>query len=374
MFRKGILGVLRRLKIYRACFGIPKGEIGFALLPAVKILKSDEYPPIKREAPRTIGEGTYWKFEKLLNDVPQKTFVIEAKNWCVWGNHGAVITDNDYLFKDVSREFEKPDHSIFKQFKLVKPQVLKGTTAVINASGADMYYHWMADILPRIKLLRDCGIENIDHYIIDYRNIPFQNEALAALNIDIQKISRANDHFTYHICAENLVVPSLPSKLDVVSADACRFLRDSFLNKQESSPFGSKIYLKRAGKRKIIYDNEIETYLERLGFETVLSENYTIAQQATIFYNADIIIGPHGAAFTNVAFCKPQTKVIEFFSPRWINPCYWTISNEVSARYYYLVGEGPVPDEYSDANGTNADIELSLNKLQQLFKQFSILN
>jgi capsular polysaccharide biosynthesis protein len=374
-WKKHCLTVLRAFESYRSYSFIPKGEIGFSELSDIHVLSLNEYQPIQRTTPQTTDNSLYWKFKNLLNDTPQKIFVIETKGWRVWGNQGAVITDTGYLLKDVSREFEKPDHSIFKQFKLIHPSLLKGTSAVITASGADMYYHWMFDILPRIKLLIDCGeFENINNYILDYRDISFQKEALDLLKIDLSKISRSNDHFNYHILAERLLVPSLPSKLDVVSADACRFLVDTFLNKASLSKSGNKIYLKRTGKRKVINSIEIENYLESLGFESVQCEDYTIAEQASIFHHADIIIGPHGAAFTNIVFCKSGTKVIEFFSPRWINPCYWTISNEVSLKYYYLIGEGPPPGELSDANGTNADIQLDLTKLKQLFSQFPILN
>jgi capsular polysaccharide biosynthesis protein len=31
-----------------------------------------------------------------------------------------------------------------------------------------------------------------------------------------------------------------------------------------------------------------------------------------MFWNAKYIIGAHGAAFTNLIFCKPNTKIIEF--------------------------------------------------------------
>jgi capsular polysaccharide biosynthesis protein len=373
--RKNLLTVLRVFKFYRSYSLIPKGKIGFSQLTDVNILNIKEYKPIKRIAPLTTGYKRYWKFEKLLADTPQKTFVIAANNWRVWGNQGAVITDAGYLFEDVSKEFEKPDHSIFKQFKLAPATLLEGTSAVITASGADMYYHWMFDVLPRIKLLDDCTLgDSIDHYIIDYRDINFQKEALAALKIDPAKISVATDHFNYHIIAEHLIIPSLPSKLDTVSAKACKFLADTFLDKKTVSPFGKKIYLKRTEKRKLVNQEEIENYLESQGFEAVLCENYTIVQQASIFYNAEVIVGPHGAAFTNTVFCRPDTKVIEFFSPRWINPCYWTISNEISLQYYYLIGEGAEPDERSDAKGTNADIQLDRGKLKRLFEQFHILS
>jgi len=374
--KKYFLNFLRKSKTWRNRSFIPKGKTNLGELPPAVVKKLIIHKELIRTAPLTIDKKIYWKFEKLLRDTPAPSFVVEGSDWRVWGNQGAVITADDLLFNDVSREFEKPDHSIFAQVKLVPPTILKGTTAVITASGCDMYYHWMFDVLPRIKILNDYGFtqDKIDQYIIDYREIPFQKEAIDALGIRANKISRSNDHFAYHVLCERLLVPSLPSKLDVVSADACTFLAETFLDKKQKSPFGKWIYLKRTGKRTLVNDAAIEGQLSDLGFETVACEKFSIREQAAIFHNAEVLIGPHGAAFSNVVFCKPGTKVIEFFSPRWINPCYWTICNQVSATYYYLIGEGAPPDEHSDAKGTNADIELSPDKLKKLFSKYPILN
>jgi capsular polysaccharide biosynthesis protein len=373
--RKCVLAILRPIKGYRTYAGIPKGEVYLSELTDLKLLASKHYQPIRRPAPLTTDKKIYWKFEQLLEDTPQQTFVIEANNWRIWGNQGAVITDKGYLLKDVSREFEKPEHSIFKQLKLVTPQYLSGTTAVVTASGADMYYHWMFDILPRINMLNNCKTAGpIDRYVIDYRELPFQKESLTVLKINDSQISRAVDHFSYHVQAERLLVPSLPAKLDIVSGETCRFLNEIFLRDVIPTGGPTRIYLKRTGKRKLLNEAEIEAYLFSLGFETVSCENISVRTQAAIFQHAEIVIGPHGAAFTNVVFCKPGTKVIEFFSPKWINPCYWTVCCEQGLTYYYQIGEGVPPDQHSDATGTNADIELSLEKLKQLFEQFHLLN
>jgi capsular polysaccharide biosynthesis protein len=373
--RKCVLAILRPITAYRNYTGIPRGEVYLSELKHVKLLASKKYPAIKRSRPLSVDEKIYWKFEQLLEDTPQETFVIEANNWRVWGNQGAVITDKGYLLKDVSREFEKPEHSIFKQLKLVAPEYLSGTTGIVTASGADMYYHWMFDILPRINMLNNCKPAGpVDQYVIDYRELPFQKESLSALNISDSQISRAIDHFGYHVEAERLLVPSLSSKLDVVSTETCQFLSKTFLKDIEPTAGPAWIYLKRTGKRKLLNEAEIEDYLFSLGFETVSCDNISVSMQAGIFNNADIVIGPHGAAFTNIVFCKPGTKIIEFFSPKWINPCYWTVCCEMGLAYYYQIGEGAPPDEHSDAKGTNADSDLSLEKLKKLFGQFHLLN
>jgi capsular polysaccharide biosynthesis protein len=374
--KDAVLAVLRSSAFYRKRFFIPEAVVTLAGLPNVTISYLDNAPLENRRIPLTTDDDIYWKYKQSLVSLPQQVFVLDVRGWRVWGNQGAVVTDDGRLLGDVSREFEKEEHSIFKQLKLVPPVILSGTSVILSASGADMYYHWMFDILPRLQLLKTAGFDSssIDHYILDYRDIPFQREALATLDIPLKKICRANDHFGFHIRAERLIVPSLPSRLDEVAAFACRFLRETFLNEHTCSSYGERIYLKRSGKRSITNELEIEDYLQEQGFETILCEQYTIAQQAVIFNNARIIVGPHGAAFSNVVFCKPGTKVLEFFSPRWINPCYWTICNHIKATYYYLVGEGTPPDAKSDAEGTNAVIELNLEKLKKLINHFNILN
>jgi len=39
--------------------------------------------------------------------------------------------------------------------------------------------------------------------------------------------------------------------------------------------------------------------------------NLKFADQVRLFNEADYIVGLHGAAFANMAFCKPKTKVLE---------------------------------------------------------------
>ena len=42
--------------------------------------------------------------------------------------------------------------------------------------------------------------------------------------------------------------------------------------------------------------------------------NFHFNDQVKIFNNAEFIIGLHGAAFANLCFCKPGTKVVELRS------------------------------------------------------------
>ena len=76
----------------------------------------------------------------------------------------------------------------------------------------------------------------------------------------------------------------------------------------------------------------------------------SLADQITLFSEAEAVVGPHGAGFTNLIWCAPDTKVLEFFSPLYVNLCYWAISSLTRADYFYLLGsaDGQV-DDVNDA-------------------------
>ena len=79
--------------------------------------------------------------------------------------------------------------------------------------------------------------------------------------------------------------------------------------------------------------------LARLGFELVTFESMSVFEQAALMAEAEIVLAPHGAGLANLVFCSPGSKVIELFSPSYVNVCYWILSNQCNLKYYYLMGE-----------------------------------
>ncbi len=321
-----------------------------------------------RILPLSIDQKVHWKFNTFKSLSAKKQFVIIAQNWFVWGNQGCVITDKGYVLSEVSKEYDNLSHSVFKQYKLIIPKKIKGITAVLAASGASVFYHWMVDILPRIQLLKDSGhFDQIDKFILNYQGLTFQKEALKKLGIPIEKLIICNGHWDFHYEFETLIIPSFVSPLNVVSVYTINFLQQTFLKSvKKLSSNDSKLYIKRINGRRILNETEIENFLLSIGFRSILLENYTIEEQALLFQNSNYIIGPHGAGFTNLVFCKSGTTVIDIFSPLWVNPCYWTIANELNLDYRYIIGEGNRPNEGTDLKGKGENILLNLDKLKEL--------
>ena len=60
-----------------------------------------------------------------------------------------------------------------------------------------------------------------------------------------------------------------------------------------------------------------KNYLKSKGFTVYKVGELNFFEQIYLFQNAKIVIGAHGAAFTNLIFCKENTKVLDII-PRTI--------------------------------------------------------
>ena len=346
---------------------LPAGEIYFKDIDKAFTVYEAEDQPVKRRLPVTVGTVNK-QFIASQTTGAWKLFVLKANQWKVWGNQGAVITDKNYLFRDVSREFYDKVHSVFNQFKLIKPTFLKGSTAVLAASGSTVYYHWMCDILPRIEILKRGGLfDQTQQFILNFQPNRYQEETLARAGIPQSKIISSNNHWNFYIQAEELVIPSLVSPNDCTSLWACNYLRSLYADEINGQSAGTeKLYIQRLNGRTVINEPALIANLAALDFRVINAEKLTVAEQAAVFAAAKIVIGPHGAGLTNIVFCRPGTIVIDLFSPKWVNPCYWVIAEHLNLRYGYLEGEN-IKKENKAPKGAN--ILIDINKLKALMKK-----
>ncbi len=342
------------------------------------------YPssPVTRIYPKTLDREIYWKFRQDYGTRSQPAFVATVPDGRFCQNT-AVISPDNKLLSDVSF-FVRVDpknptnHPVF--YKKIPPlQKLDGTVAVLSAMGANTYFHWMIDVLPRIDLLRRSGIplEQIDYFIVNGIHLPFQQETLDILGISREKALDGTNEYP-HIKADRLVVPSSPRHGTCnIGKWAFDFLREEFLGTEISkkSEQTERIYINRsrANRRKVINEPEVIDFLNKFGFQSIALESISVAEQARLFASAECVIAPHGAGLTNLVFCSPGTKVIEIFSPNYVSVSYWNISNQVGLNYCYLFSEGERPPEYTDPHQLSENILVNIGDLSKLLGSLTII-
>jgi capsular polysaccharide biosynthesis protein len=280
------------------------------------------------------------------------------------GPYGAVVTAGDALLFDLSPyygAFRPTQHPIFLSVRLPTLEVVAGTVGVLTTRGVDNYYHFLTDVLPRLELLRQAGVEP-ERFLVN-RTTSFQRELLDALGIPEHCVVESALH--PHIRAEHLVVPSLPDSHLRTPPWVAAWLRRQFLPADVAPPH-RRLYVTR-GQRKNTrrVENEVQVIaaLAPLGFETIDPGGLSVAEQVRLFSEAELVVGAHGAALTNLVFCPAGAAVIELFPPDYVNVCYWALASAVgSLQYRYLVGDG-LPGRVRPMHGVASDITIDPGRL-----------
>jgi tetratricopeptide (TPR) repeat protein len=338
--------------------------------------------------PRTLEKLIHFSFRFGNKIQLPDSFVAVIPDGRYWLNssqtRSATISSDNRLLGDLSPESPilepgHPDrhpskHSILSLEKLPYCHQIDGTVAVLSGLLNDVYFHWMFDVLPRFELLNRSGIylNEIDFFVIDDRT-PFQQESLEILNIPKSKVLNISQ--ITHLQATQLVVPSFPGSVAWMPPWTCEFLRTHFLTLENdiSSDVNHRIYISRknAKTRRILNEDEVIEFLEKLGFNIVTLESMSVLEQAALLANASVVIAPHGSGLTNLVFCQPGTKVIEILSPNYVYHCYWLVSNLVDLEYYYVLGE-KLPGFYLQKliypDERHEDIFVDIKKLKQIIE------
>jgi tetratricopeptide (TPR) repeat protein/capsular polysaccharide biosynthesis protein len=345
--------------------------------------------------PINLGWNVYFCSEKdeisfpypttFVAAIPEgRAWIVPQQNYWMVCNAIAVITPDNYLLADLSRDYpgklpvcQKNDpgkHRVFELDVFPPLETIDGNIAILSGLSGNVYFHWMVDILPRIELLRQGGfdLEKIDGFVVNSYQQSFQRETLGLLGIPEGKIIESDR--VPHIKAKQLICPSFPGDLGWPPPWAIHFLRREFFGKLTlKSGYPERIYISRsqARYRKVFNETEVIEVLSEAGFVPIWLESLSFEEQIALFSQAKVIVSPHGSGLTNIIFCQRGTKVIEFMSPHYIGHYYWGISHTLKLEHYYLTGDAfecyPLR-ELMYQNPLTEDIWVNLSSLKKMLE------
>lgn len=267
------------------------------------------------------------------------------------------LTHKEHIFQDVSTKYDFPD------FASEKNEHIDSKSALLSIDSGSNYFHWMCHVLPRIKLLKEYGIDwnEINKIILPENRGNFIDETLSILDIPIHKIIETDKNTTYTF--DSLIIPCKPNRHIHLAPWSIDFLRDNFLREKQKQE--KKFFISRRSNtgRCIENENELSNILSQEGYETIYLEDYSVYQQADIFNSAKEIVAIHGAGLTNLIFCQPNTKLIELFNPSYFLSLYWNMCNILDLNYYYMIGEG---DNIGKEKGKNQNIKINIEEFKKL--------
>ena len=294
--------------------------------------------------------------------IEEPSFQLRYKGLSIWDSS---IKNNIVIKKGTPRKLKKLNGSVL--------------SLLTGGGGNDNYWHWLFDVLPRLSLCNKVvGLDKIDYFLFPSLHKKFQNETLDFLNIPENK--RLSSEEFRHIKANELIVTDHPV---AVTGDRSKhhndppgwigqWLRDNFLNKNmiTDKKNGKKIYIDRSVKisnrteqRIIENEEEVRKYLITNNFIPVKLHDLKFIEQVNLFYNADCVVGLHGAGFVNLVFCKHGTKVIEFRSPTSGNSIQ-NVSKKSNLDYDPIIVESKKIDQPNIPN-QQGSYQISINSLKE---------
>ena len=272
----------------------------------------------------------------------------------VFGSGNVLSPDGEAIARDVSPDFGKPfaEHWLLAFKKIRQPVPLAGPVAVAATTLGMGYSHWLLEELPRLLMLPPDVVDTL----IGHGASAYNREALRLHGFTGRFIEAEREA---HFACEQLIIPRLPGEAgQPTSSVTSRLAEFTAPLHTETSAFGERLYISRENARRRRVSNEAMLWpqLEAKGFRRIHLENLSWAEQVNAFRHAKVIVAPHGAGLANLAFCRPQTQVVEFFHRSYLNPCFWRLSALLGLDYRPVVSIGPQLPAYEQAGG-RLDIE-----------------
>lgn len=149
----------------------------------------------------------------------------------------------------------------------------------------------------------------------------------------------APDQATY--LASAILLPGLDlwsvSNFAIAAADAILLRLPTAA--AEGTPRPDKIYIHRSAPTRSVANFEaIRPLLAHYGFAVVGFETMDFAEQIATMQAARYVIAEHGAATTNILFCRGTARVLQLFSPFCVEPTFWSVASRRGLDYGYLIG------------------------------------
>lgn len=126
-----------------------------------------------------------------------------------------------------------------------------------------------------------------------------------------------------------------------------------------------RVFISRKGRRAVVNEKEVIEVVKEFGFRIIEDVPRSVKEQILIYRHAKVIIGPHGASFSNILWCKPQTMLIELFANNYYPPYYKYLASILNLQYNAIFEEGVHNSHYSNLNN---DIKIDPNVIRSSLK------
>ncbi len=273
--------------------------------------------------------------------------------------------------------------------KLLLNLDFNSTADILDSSGAKRSVHYPIVIAPWSHpwgayydfvifiLAKLCRIEQaLDQEVWQAAKIcyPFRNTAFEAQFLDklgIPESARINSNVpNLQIETDCLIVANNQPDMFYCSPSDIALLRARFLPERRSQPAQKRLFIARAGTRKVRNEAAVRALLtQEFEFEIVEDIARTVDEQIDLFRQAAIIVAPHGSGLANLIWCNPGTQVVELFCGAYMPRYYYYLCNLLGFKYTYLVDLDPTYYALPEYSAMIHDMQINVGDLRDCLRE-----
>lgn len=231
------------------------------------------------------------------------------------------------------------------------------------------YYHWLLESVPKL-LEAQRTLPNFTLLLPASYTDAFYADTLRLLNVST--IARLEPQTMYRV--PDLALPVLAEAQGDYSAPAMREVKAVLLAAagigEEAPASPTRLYISRrkAPRRKVLNEAEVEQLLRRYDFACVCFEDFTFEDQLRLCASANVLVSMHGAGLSNMLFMPEHSTVVEFRKfDDGLNYFFTGLGATLGHQYHLLYSKAA--DEQQSVQ--DADLYVDIAALDAVLQQLS---
>ena len=284
---------------------------------------------------------------ELSFEVPKRE-VVSCRQSTLWSSTGLLSTSSGTLITDSAFGPDRLQEMIrgrpFNRYPVLKIDDLPCASLESGEHSGD-HARWMLETLPRIWALHHPEVQEFGpiHLLVGERTPAAKEELIRAILPTQVQLRKVPDRSRVE-ARRFLLLPFFSlERYGYLPPEYLDFFRSRILDAlgiPQNLPRTKKILISRAGaaRRQLLNEEALFRELEPLGFERHRLEDLSLGAQAALLAQADVVVGVHGSALSNLVYAR-DCKVIEVF-PGPASPEFRVLAAACGHRYRAVAGDG----------------------------------
>ena len=240
-------------------------------------------------------------------------------------------TDRLMVEGDVERYRE-----LAKQRRASGMRRIAGMSVVCKTRAPNNFGHFLIDMFPKAWLVNRLFSRRHFNYVVQESDLlAVVRESLTQIGVNPFAIS-VTDNMPV-LCDSVLVIDGLSSH-GVYQSPICIQALTDLAEPIPAAPYPKIFVSRHTQQRPLLNQEAAEAVMRERGFAVVDPARMSLTEQISLFKGASTVVGPLGAALTNIAFCPSGSRIVALTSQSFPDTFFWFLSQHRGHHYREVRG------------------------------------